>query len=154
MTVAVSTRCATAHAQEQPSLGLAVVTRDWEGGRSFLGPLVTSDMVRPGRSSQMVLGRLRLSTEHLVSFVQLGLGYWRLDQELMPRHVGEVDRAGQVGAGVEWTILPGLLGWATAASIGVETESTVLMRGRGAGPSMCHRGAAVAVGMLVARVVF
>jgi hypothetical protein len=133
---------------DRPSLGLSLVTRDWQGGRPLIGPLVTSDFVRPSRSSQMLVGRLRLSTETVASFIQLGVGYWRLDAELIPRHGWEQDKAGQLGAGIEWMILSG----ATSATIGVESESTVLLRGRV--PSTVLRGSALATGMLVARVTF
>jgi hypothetical protein len=135
-----------------PALELSVVARDWDGGRPVIGPLMTTDFLRPTRSSQMLVGRVRLSGQRLTTFVQLGLGSWRLDTPLLSRR-GEVDRAGQLGAGIEWTIStlsPGSLG----AAVALESESTVLFRDRRAGPSTSLHGAVLAGGLLVARVSF
>jgi hypothetical protein len=135
-----------------PALELSVVARDWDGARTVIGPLMTTDFLRPARSTQMLVGRVRLSGQKVATFVQLGLGSWRLDTPLLSRRE-EIDRAGQVGAGIEWTIStlsPGSPG----AAVAVESESTVLFRDPRAGPSTCHHGAALAGGLLVARVWF
>jgi hypothetical protein len=136
-----------------PALELSVVSRDWQGARAVIGPLIATDFLRPTRSSQMLMGRVRLSGQRITTFVQLGLGSWRLDSELLSPRVVEVDRAGQVGAGIEWTIST-LTARSPGAAVALESESTVLFRDRHAGPSTCHHGAALAGGVLVARVSF
>jgi hypothetical protein len=135
-----------------PALELSVVARDWNGARPVIGPLMATDFVRPARSTQMLVGRVRLSGQRVTTFVQLGLGSWRLDTPLLSRRE-EVDRAGQVGAGIEWTIST-LSPTSPGAAVAVESESTVLFRDRRAGPSTCLHGAALAGGLLVARVWF
>ena len=137
----------------RPGVSVSVVTRDWEGGTAVIGQLIATDFLRPTRSSQMVFGRLRLSGGPLASFVQLGLGTWRLDVDLVPKHTGELDRAVQLGAGVAWSASADGKD-DSGLSLALETDSTMLLRDRGAGASTCHRGPQVAGGMLVARIQF
>ncbi len=131
----------------RPSLELSLVARDWEGARPIVGRLVATDYVRPAHSDQLLMGRLRLSVERVATFVQFGVGYWRPDDYLSPRQPTEVDKAGQLGAGIEWTI-------SSIAAVALESRSTILMRDRLQGPSTCVRGVALGEGMLVGRVSF
>jgi hypothetical protein len=101
---------------------VSLVARDWGTARSIAGgPITLTDAVRVSRSNRMVLSRIRLGEGRIIPFAQLGLGQWRVDQDIVPHLKRDEEVAAQFGGGFElrlWTR------WQLAA----ETDLTVLYR--------------------------
>jgi hypothetical protein len=80
---------------------LSVVARDWHGSMRLMGDrtLVLDDL-RATASNRMVL--TRLATEgRLSTFVQVGVGEWRIDPAMFPNARSYSEIAGQLGGGFE-----------------------------------------------------
>ncbi len=105
---------------------LSLVARDWESSRSILGDAALLDDLRPGRSSRMVISRVRIVQEGIAPFAQLGFGQWRVDASLFPSFPREMDLAALGGVGVEAKLNHRM----TAA---FETDCTVLQAGQSPG---------------------
>jgi hypothetical protein len=120
-----------AHPVDSPELGSALfgvapnvslVARDWGSAKSLAGgPIALTDAMRVSRSCRMVLSRIRLGVGRVVPFAQLGIGQWRVDQDIVPHLPRSVEVAGQVGGGVELHLVKGI-------ELAVETDLTVLFR--------------------------
>jgi len=80
---------------------VSVVARDWHGSLRIMGDrtLVLDDL-RATASNRMVLGRLATDSR-MSTFVQIGLGQWRIDPAMFPTARSYSEIAGQVGSGVE-----------------------------------------------------
>jgi hypothetical protein len=98
-----------------------LVARDWGGALVLVGHLSPTDQFRLSRSTRMIMGRVHVPIGRFTPFAQLGLGQWRLDPDLFPACVRDVESAGQVGGGMEYSIGRG-------AAIAFETDYTVLYR--------------------------
>ena len=92
--------------QRKPFFDLAaptasVVARDWHGSLRIMGDhtLVLDDL-RATASNRMVMGRLATDSR-MSTFVQIGLGQWRIDPAMFPNARSYAELAGQVGSGVE-----------------------------------------------------
>lgn len=92
---------------EKPALmdlsapSLSVVARDWHGSMRLMGDrtLVLDDL-RATASNRMVI--TRLATEgRLSTFVQVGVGEWRIDPAMFPTARSYSEIAGQLGGGFE-----------------------------------------------------
>jgi hypothetical protein len=103
------------------SAHLALVARDWGGARGLLGGLSLMDRLRPIRSTRMLVTRARLSDGRVTPFIQMGLGQWRIDTDLMPALRRDVELAGQFGGGIEISLTP-------SAVIALEADETILYR--------------------------
>jgi hypothetical protein len=97
---------ATGTEQRKPFFDLAaptasVVARDWHGSLRIMGDhtLVLDDL-RATASNRMVMGRLATDSR-MSTFVQVGLGQWRIDPAMFPTARSYSEMAGQVGSGVE-----------------------------------------------------
>ena len=100
---------------------LSLVARDWGGAQLLLGHASVTDIVRLSRSSRMVVSRLRLADGRVAPFMQLGLGQWRVDTDLMPVMPRDTELAVQFGGGFEYRVARG---WELA----LEVDYTVLYR--------------------------
>jgi hypothetical protein len=107
-----------AHIPGAPDASL--VARDWGGPRLFVGHLSTVDRIRFGRSSRMLVGRVRVPLGSVLPFAQLGLGQWRIDTDLLPYRRDAV-YAAQLGYGFEIDL-------SRFASIAFEVDHTFLYR--------------------------
>jgi hypothetical protein len=138
-------RAASPSAPWTPDVSL--VARDWGGARFFLGHLSTTDRVRVGRSSRMVVGRVRVTAGRFVPFAELGLGQWRLGSDLDVRRQ-EVSYATELGSGFELRL-------SSSATVAIEADHAFLLRETG-WPT-CARAWSSArpwVGLLAARARF
>jgi len=97
---------ATGAEQRKPLFDLtaptaSVVARDWHGSMRIMGDrtLVLDDL-RATASNRMVMGRLATDSR-MSTFVQVGLGQWRIDPAMFPTARSYSEIAGQVGSGVE-----------------------------------------------------
>ena len=97
---------AAAAEQRKPFFDLAapsasVVARDWHGSLRIMGDrsLVLDDL-RATASNRMVLGRLATDSR-MSTFVQVGLGQWRIDPAMFPTARSYSEIAGQIGSGFE-----------------------------------------------------
>ncbi len=97
---------ATGAEQPKPFFALtaptaSVVARDWHGALRIVGDrtLVLDDL-RATASNRMVIARLATDSR-LSTFVQIGLGQWRIDPAMFPTARSYSEVAGQVGSGVE-----------------------------------------------------
>lgn len=101
---------------------LSLVARDWSGVQLLMGGHVSvTDQLRLSRSSRMVVSRVRLADGRLAPFLQIGLGQWRVDTDLMPVLPRDVELATQIGGGFELSLAPR---WRLA----IEYDYTVLYR--------------------------
>lgn len=101
---------------------LSLVARDWSGVQLLMGGHVSvTDQLRLSRSSRMVVSRVRLADGRLAPFLQVGLGQWRVDTDLMPVLPRDVELATQIGGGFELSLAPR---WRLA----IEYDYTVLYR--------------------------
>lgn len=98
-----------------------LVARDWGGAALLLGHLSPTDQFRLSRSTRMIMGRVHVPIGRYTPFGQIGLGQWRLDPDLFPSCVRDVESAGQVGGGLEVAIAP-------SAVVALEADYTVLYR--------------------------
>jgi hypothetical protein len=100
---------------------LSLVARDWCGAQLLVGRLSLTDQIRLSRSVRMVVSRVRLVDGRVAPFAQVGLGQWRVDNDLMPGFKNDTELAGQIGGGFEWK-----LAWRSVLAI--EVDYTVLYR--------------------------
>jgi hypothetical protein len=100
----------------------SLVARDWGGPRLFVGHLSTLDQIRFSRSSRMLVGRVRVPLGRVLPFVQLGLGQWRIDTDLLPQR-RDAAYAAQLAYGFEVDL-------SRFASIALEIDHTFLYRDR------------------------
>lgn len=101
---------------------LSLVARDWGGVQPLLGGhLAVTDQFRLSRSSRMVVTRVRLADGRVSPFVQVGLGQWRVDTDLMPVLPRDTELATQLGVGCELHVFRQ---WRLA----IEVDHTVLYR--------------------------
>jgi hypothetical protein len=100
---------------------LALVARDWGGAQPLIGRLSVTDTLRLSRSSRMVVGRLRLFDGIVAPFAQAGVGQWRVDTDVLPVLPRDVELAGQLGGGLEFSA-------DANSTIGLEADYTILYR--------------------------
>lgn len=100
---------------------LSVVVRDWRGSLKLAGDrTLLVDDIRPTASNRMVIGRLATDAQ-LTTFVQVGVGEWRIDTVMFPNARAYRESAGQVSGGFELHAAPGL-------RVAGEVQYTVLYR--------------------------
>lgn len=81
---------------------VSLVARDWASSTRLAGDrLSLVDGVRLAASTRMVVGRARLSSTRFTPFVQVGLGQWRIDRNLLPLTPRAIEVASQLGGGFE-----------------------------------------------------
>jgi hypothetical protein len=118
-------RSSSASNEDMPWVGssphLALIARDWGGAQRLVGALSLMDRLRPIRSSRMLVTRVRITDGRVMPFVQLGLGQWRIDTDLLPTLPRDVEMAGQLGGGVEIALGP-------RAALAIEADETMLYR--------------------------
>ena len=92
-------------AKEKPLFGLtapsaSVVARDWHGSMRLMGDrtLVLDDL-RATASNRMVMARLATDTR-ISTFVQVGIGEWRIDPAMFPTARSYSEAAGAIGVGL------------------------------------------------------
>ena len=100
---------------------VSLIARDWGSAQLLLGHLALTDQIRLSRSSRMVIGRFRLADGRITPFVQVGLGQWRVDTDLMPIYRRDVELAGQLSGGFEIALT-------RTAMLALETDANVLYR--------------------------
>ena len=119
-----SARTAPAY-QSAPWVGaspdFSIVARDWRSTQLLVGRLSLTDQSRVTRSSRMVVTRVRLIDGVLAPFAQVGLGQWRIDNDLLPSLPRDVELAGQIGSGFD-------LALGRSAALAVEVDYTLLYR--------------------------
>lgn len=111
---AIAERRATAPpAKEVPfvdfsSPRLSLVARDWRGSVRIAGDrkLLVDDL-RPTASNRLVVARVATDAR-LTTFVQLGVGEWRIDPVMFPNARSYSEVAGQVSAGFELRLPSGV----------------------------------------------
>jgi len=121
-----------------------IIARDWGGARGLLGGLSLMDRLRPIRSRRMLVTRVRVTDGRVTPFLQMGLGQWRIDTDLMPALRRDVETAGQLGGGIEVSF--------GAATIALEADDTMLYRERHDARQVCQPN--VWNSLLAARVEF
>ena len=112
------------------SAHLALIARDWGGSQGIFGRLALTDRLRPIRSSRMLVSRVRITDGRVMPFVQVGLGQWRIDTDLLPTLPHDVELAGQLGGGLEIALGP-------RAAIAIEADETMLYRERHEAQMVC-----------------
>jgi hypothetical protein len=100
---------------------LSLVARDWGSAEALLGHMTVSDQVRLSRSSRMVVSRVRFMDGRFAPFIDVGLGQWRVDTDLMPVLPRDTELAVQFGGGFELRL------WSRFA-LALELDHTVLYR--------------------------
>ncbi|MDB5213469.1 MAG: hypothetical protein JWO86_1396 [Myxococcaceae bacterium] len=100
---------------------LSVVARDWHGSMRIMGDrtLVLDDL-RATSSNRMVVTRLATDAR-LSTFVQMGVGEWRIDPAMFPTARSYSEVAGQIGSGFELRL-------SSRARIAAEATYTALYR--------------------------
>jgi hypothetical protein len=84
----------------------SIVARDWRGSMKIVGDrTLLVDDLRPTASNRMVVGRLATDAR-LTTFVQAGVGEWRIDTAMFPNARSYSEVAGQVGGGFELRLSP------------------------------------------------
>jgi len=110
---------------ESPIIGtsahVSLVARDWSGAQLLMGSLMLTDQLRLSRSCRMVLSRVRLTHGRFTPFIQVGIGQWRVDTDLVPYLPRDVEVAEQTGGGFE-------LALSRTAVIALEGDYTILYR--------------------------
>jgi opacity protein-like surface antigen len=106
---------------------VTVLVRDWRSAQRLAGGSLTpTDEVRISHSSRMAVARLRAMTGPLRPFIQIGIGQWRVDRDLVavlsPK---STEMAAQAAVGVELQV-------AKNAALGVEADYTAFYRDGGA----------------------
>lgn len=84
------------------------VARDWGGAVRLAGerPIVL-DGFRCSQSTRMIMTRVRFGDfriSRVTPFLQLGVGQWRVDRNIIPNFPKTTEMAGQVGGGFELQI--------------------------------------------------
>lgn len=101
---------------------VALVARDWASSFRVAGDcLALIDALRLTSSTRMVLTRVRLTDARVAPFMQLGLGQWRTDRNIMPLSPRYEEIAAQAGAGIEVRVRGTWM-------IGLEQTVTILHR--------------------------
>jgi hypothetical protein len=100
---------------------VSLVARDWSGAQLLMGSLMLTDQLRLSRSCRMVLSRVRLANGRFTPFLQVGVGQWRVDTDLVPYLPRDVEIAEQTGGGFEFALTRN-------AVIAVEGDYTILYR--------------------------
>jgi hypothetical protein len=100
---------------------VSLVARDWSGAQLLMGSLMLTDQLRLSRSCRMVLSRVRLTNGRFTPFVQVGIGQWRVDTDLVPYLPRDVEIAEQTGGGFEYA-------FSQTAAIALEGDYTILYR--------------------------
>ena len=82
---------------------VSLVARDWGETHKIAGgsSLVLTDVMRLTRSSRVLMSRVHLGSGPLVPFVQVAVGQWRVDTNMVPTLPGATEAATQLGAGFE-----------------------------------------------------
>lgn len=81
---------------------VALVARDWATQTRLAGDrLSLVDAMRLSSSTRMVITRVRFGDARVRPFMQLGLGQWRTDPNLLPLTPRSTEIAGQAGGGIE-----------------------------------------------------
>lgn len=81
---------------------VALVARDWASTFKIAGDrLSLVDAMRLSASTRMIVTRVRLNSARVTPFMQLGLGQWRVDRQIMPLTPRSIEVAGQFGGGIE-----------------------------------------------------
>lgn len=90
------------------SPSLSLVVRDWHGSVKIAGDrkLLVDDL-RPTSSNRLVVARVATDAQ-LTTFVQLGVGEWRIDPVMFPNARSYSEVAGQVSAGFELRLPSGV----------------------------------------------
>lgn len=90
------------------SPSLSLVARDWHGSVKIAGhrTLLVDDL-RPTSSNRLVVARVATDAR-LTTFVQLGVGEWRIDPVMFPNARSYSEVAGQVSAGFELQLPSGV----------------------------------------------
>lgn len=84
---------------------VALVARDWATQTRLAGDrLSLVDAMRLSSSTRMVITRVRFGDARVRPFLQLGLGQWRTDPNLLPLTPRSTEIAGQAGGGIELLI--------------------------------------------------
>jgi len=79
----------------------SVVARDWRGSMKIVGNrTMLVDDLRPTASNRLVMARLATDAR-ITTFVQVGVGEWRIDTNMFPNARAYSEMAGQLGAGFE-----------------------------------------------------
>ena len=83
------------------AVSASVVARDWHGSMRLMGDhtLVLDDL-RATASNRMVLARVATDAR-ISTFVQMGIGEWRIDPAMFPTARSYSEAAGQIGSGFE-----------------------------------------------------
>lgn len=85
---------------------LSLIARDWADARRVVGRLALTDVLRPTRSSRMLVTRVRFADGRLGPFAQLGVGEWRTDTILLPTLPSSRVLATQLGTGFQLELSP------------------------------------------------
>lgn len=122
---ATAERAAPESAAQQPfvdfSPNATVVARDWGGSMKIVGGrTMLVDDLRPTASNRMLVARLATDAR-LTTFVQLGVGEWRIDPAMFPNARSYSETAGQIGTGFELRLTSNL-------RIAGEAQYTILQR--------------------------
>jgi hypothetical protein len=84
----------------------SIVARDWRGSMKIVGDrTLLVDDLRPTASNRMVVARLA-SEGRVTTFVQAGIGEWRIDTAMFPNARSYSEVAGQVGGGFQLHLSP------------------------------------------------
>lgn len=87
---------------------LSVIARDWRGSLRIAGDrTLLVDDLRPTASNRLVVARVATDSE-LTTFVQLGVGEWRIDPAMFPNARSYSEMAGQASTGFELRLPSGL----------------------------------------------
>lgn len=79
----------------------SLVARDWRGSMRIVGDrTMLVDDLRPTASNRMVMARLATDAR-FSTFVQAGVGEWRVDTAMFPNARSYSEMAGQIGTGFE-----------------------------------------------------
>jgi hypothetical protein len=101
---------------------LSLLARDWGGTEALVGHLSLSDQARMSRSSRMIITRVRLFDQGAFApFAHFGVGQFRIDAERVPGLPRDIEAAGQVGGGLEWTAT-------RKVGLALEADYTVMYR--------------------------
>ena len=99
----------TLGAEQKPLLDFSspsasIIARDWHGSIRLMGDrTLVLDELRATASNRMVMARLATDAR-ISTFVQLGVGEWRIDPAMFPSARSYSEMAGQVGSGIELRI--------------------------------------------------
>ncbi len=89
---------------------ISLVARDWGEAHKIAGgsSLLLTDVMRLTRSSRVLMSRVHLGAGPLVPFVQVAVGQWRIDTNMLPALPGATEAASQVGFGFELAPMRGV----------------------------------------------